>query len=280
MVVASVLRGGVLVRSSCSLGGCPSLAPSLLSSRPPVSSFPSPFSGYEIKIAATARKNVLLFPFFCTQVDSASALTFSSSIAQAPPIPPTDQAKDGSNFSTTPSSSNDPLKDAVDMLDIRVGRILKAWKHAEAESLYVEEVDVGEPEPRIICSGLVNYIPLEHLQGKKVVVLANLKPRNMRGIKSCGMLLAASDASHENVELLVPPDSSVLGERIWFGTEEEKENQPDAATPNQIQKKKVWELVQPNLKTDGSCVATLGVHFMRTMAGVVVCKSLKNARIS
>lgn len=56
------------------------------------------------------------------------------------------------------------VKDSAALLDIRVGQILRAWKHEEADSLYVEEVDIGEPEPRIICSGLVNYIPLEHLQ--------------------------------------------------------------------------------------------------------------------
>lgn len=56
------------------------------------------------------------------------------------------------------------IREAAEMLDIRVGRILRAWRHEEADSLYVEEVDVGEPEPRIICSGLVNYIPLQHLQ--------------------------------------------------------------------------------------------------------------------
>ncbi|KAK6930400.1 tRNA-binding domain, partial [Dillenia turbinata] len=115
---------------------------------------------------------------------------------------------------------------------------------------------------------------------KKVVILANLKPRNMRGIKSCGMLLAASDASHENVELLVPPDASLLGERVWFGLEDEGAHQPAAATPNQVQKKKIWELVQPHLKTDASCVAMLGEHLMRTSAGLVMCRSLKNARIS
>lgn len=172
------------------------------------------------------------------------------------------------------------IKEAAEMLDIRVGRIVKAWRHEEADSLYVEEVDVGESEPRIICSGLVNYIPLHLLQDKKVVVLANLKPRNMRGVKSSGMLMAASDASHENVELLVPPEDSLPGERIWFGSEEEKENQPAAATANQIQKKKIWELVQPHLKTDASCTAMLGLHAMRTAAGVVVSTSLKNANIS
>lgn len=56
------------------------------------------------------------------------------------------------------------IREAAEMLDIRVGCILRAWRHEEADSLYVEEVDVGEPEPRIICSGLVNYIPLQHLQ--------------------------------------------------------------------------------------------------------------------
>jgi len=65
-------------------------------------------------------------------------------------------------------------------------------------------------------------------------VLANLKPRNMRGIKSNGMLMAASDASHETVELLKPPEGSTPGERIWFGSEEEKGQQQDAATPNQV----------------------------------------------
>ncbi|XP_077231451.1 nucleic acid-binding, OB-fold-like protein [Tasmannia lanceolata] len=182
--------------------------------------------------------------------------------------------------SSSISASSDPIKEAADGLDIRVGCIVRAWRHPEADSLYVEEVDVGEPQPRTICSGLVTYIPLDHLQDKKVIVLANLKPRNMRGVKSNGMLMAASDASHENVELLLPPEGSFPGERIWFGSEEEKGNQADAATPNQVQKKKIWESVQPHLKTTDSCVAVLGVHPMRTSAGVVVCKSLKNANIS
>lgn len=176
--------------------------------------------------------------------------------------------------------ADNSIKDAAGLLDMRVGRILRAWKHDEADSLYVEEVDIGEPEPRIICSGLVKYIPLENLQGKKVIVLSNLKPRNMRGVKSCGMLMAASDAKHENVELLFPPEEATPGERIWFGTEDEKDNQPDAATPNQLQKKKIWELVQPHLKTDTSCIAMLGEHVMRTSVGSVACQSLQNANIS
>ncbi|XP_076959500.1 uncharacterized protein LOC143635597 [Bidens hawaiensis] len=187
---------------------------------------------------------------------------------------------------TTASADEDvvdmmKIKDMANTLDLRVGKILKAWRHEEADSLYVEEIDVGEPEPRIICSGLVKYIPLEELQDKSVVVLANLKARNMRGVKSNGMIMAASDASHENVELLEPPVGSVPGDRVWFGTEDEKEKLPEVATPNQIAKKKIWEQVQPHLVTTGSCVATLGgTHLMISSAGSVVSKSLVNANIA
>lgn len=61
-------------------------------------------------------------------------------------------------------SEEDKLKGLGNILDIRVGQIIKIWRHEEADSLYVEEVDVGEAEPRIICSGLVKYIPLENLE--------------------------------------------------------------------------------------------------------------------
>lgn len=200
----------------------------------------------------------------------------------------TETAAQDNNVAAAPSTTVDvdvdvddnSIREAANTLDIRVGRILKAWRHEEADSLYVEEVDVGEPEPRTICSGLVKYIPLHLIQDRNVIVLANLKPRNMRGVKSFGMLMAASDAAHENVELLVPPDGAVPGERVWFGSIDEKENLPDVASPNQVQKKKIWELVQPQLKTDELGVAKLGIHDMRTSGGVVICESLKNANIS
>ncbi|KAJ4896231.1 hypothetical protein Rs2_23025 [Raphanus sativus] len=172
------------------------------------------------------------------------------------------------------------VKETANLLDIRVGRIVKAWQHEEADSLYVEEVDIGEAEPRIICSGLVKYVPLDLLQGASVVVLANLKPRNMRGVKSCGMLLCASDSSHENVEPLVPPQGSVPGDRVWFGNEEDLEQLPEPAPPNKVQKKKMWEAVQPLLKTDDSGVSMLKEHLMRSSSGLVTSNTLKNANIS
>ncbi|MQM03610.1 hypothetical protein Taro_036390, partial [Colocasia esculenta] len=188
--------------------------------------------------------------------ESAAAPVADEDAAAAPPL---------ADPASVPS---DPVREAAALLDIRVGRVLRAWRHPEADSLYVEEVDVGEAEPRTICSGLVAYVPLEALEGARVVVLANLKPRNMRGVKSNGMLLAASDAVHETVELLAAPEGAVPGERVWFSAEGHKEEQPEPATPNQVQKKKVWEFVQPHLKTDENFVAMLGEHPMQTSAGI------------
>ncbi|KAL1559216.1 aminoacyl tRNA synthase complex-interacting multifunctional protein 1-like [Salvia divinorum] len=191
------------------------------------------------------------------------------------------EAESKSGTGTEAEAEKDTVKEAANTLDIRVGRIIKAWRHEEADTLYVEEVDVGEAEPRTICSGLVKYVPLDQLQERNVVVLANLKARNMRGVKSFGMLMAASDAAHENVELLVPPEGAVPGDRVWFGSIDEKDSLPDAASPNQIQKKKIWEQIQPHLKTDDSGVAILDAkHSMRTSAGPIISQSLKNANIS
>jgi methionyl-tRNA synthetase len=53
---------------------------------------------------------------------------------------------------------------SVTRLDIRVGLITSAKKHPDADSLYVEEIDVGEGQPRTVVSGLVKYIPLEEMQ--------------------------------------------------------------------------------------------------------------------
>jgi methionyl-tRNA synthetase len=89
--------------------------------------------------------------------------------------------------------------------DIRlvVGKIVEIERHPEAEKLYVEKIDCGEAEPRTIVSGIVPYYKEEELLGKNVVVVANLKPTKLRGIKSMGMILAAEDKD-ENVEVIFP----------------------------------------------------------------------------
>ena len=51
----------------------------------------------------------------------------------------------------------------VSCLDLRIGCIITARKHPDADSLYIEEVDVGETAPRTVVSGLVNHVPLEQV---------------------------------------------------------------------------------------------------------------------
>lgn len=143
--------------------------------------------------------------------------------------------------------------------------------------MYVEQIDVGEPEPRTIVSGLVKYVPLEAMQGRAVMVLCNLKPRNMRGIKSHGMLLAASDAPHENVEPLAPPQGAVPGDRVWFGPHQD---QAAPAAPNALAKKKVWEDIAPGMRTNAAAVATYKGLPMQSSAGAVVAVTLPDARIA
>ena len=66
--------------------------------------------------------------------------------------------------------------------------------------MFVEKIDVGEAEPRQVVSGLVKFMPrVEDLQGRRVVVVANMKPANMRGVKSHAMVLCASSADGSQV---------------------------------------------------------------------------------
>jgi methionyl-tRNA synthetase len=97
-------------------------------------------------------------------------------------------------------------------LDLRTGIILKAEKVEKADKLLKLEVDLGF-EKRTIVSGIAMHFKPEELIGKKVVVVANLAPRKMRGIESNGMILMADDGSGKlhfiNNETDTPPGSTV-----------------------------------------------------------------------
>lgn len=74
----------------------------------------------------------------------------------------------------------------ISRLDLRIGRIIEVSKHPDADSLYVEKMDLGEEKPRTIVSGLVNHYAVDEMQNRLVVVFCNLKPAKMRGILSEG----------------------------------------------------------------------------------------------
>ena len=77
-------------------------------------------------------------------------------------------------------------------VELRVGEIKVAERIPKADKLLRFEIDLGEEKPRQILAGLAEYYEPETLIGRKVVVVANLKPRMMRGLESQGMICAAS----------------------------------------------------------------------------------------
>ena len=203
-----------------------------------------------------------------------------------------------------PPAPEKPLSPAL--IDLRVGHILKAVQHPNADSLYVSTIAVGDPAGtentsefegqvcRTVCSGLNGLIPLEEMQGRKVVTVCNLKPVTMRGIKSSAMVLAASPKVAEDednhkgpVELVNPPADAKAGERVFF---EGWEGEPESVLNP---KKKIWEICQPGFTTtedlevgfDVAAVPELteqgksGLAKLRTKEGLCMVKTLKGATV-
>ncbi len=90
------------------------------------------------------------------------------------------------------------LKELIDFeqfaaLDLRVGKILEAGPHPNADKLLVLKVDLGELGTRQILAGIKQFYEPTDIIGKSIIIVANLKPRVMRGLESQGMLLAAVD---------------------------------------------------------------------------------------
>lgn len=84
-------------------------------------------------------------------------------------------------------------------VELKVGKILECEPHPKADRLLVSKIDIGG-EVRTIVSGIRKYYSEKDLIGKKVIVVTNLKPVNLRGVESNGMILAASD--DENLSVL------------------------------------------------------------------------------
>jgi methionyl-tRNA synthetase len=77
-------------------------------------------------------------------------------------------------------------------IDLRVGQVLTAERIPKSDKLLRFTVDLGEAEPRQILAGIAEFYEPETLVGRKLVIVANLKPRKLRGFESQGMVLAAS----------------------------------------------------------------------------------------
>jgi methionyl-tRNA synthetase len=135
-----------------------------------------------------------------------------AAIAEVQPVfPRMDKAKIMSEISSGPVTPTEPSApvvhatqaDAVGItsfieiddfakVDLRVGQVLSAERIPKADKLLLMKVDIGEEQPRQILAGIAQYYEPEKLIGRKVVIVANLKPRKLRGLESQGMVVAAS----------------------------------------------------------------------------------------
>ncbi|XP_046901371.1 aminoacyl tRNA synthase complex-interacting multifunctional protein 1a isoform X2 [Hypomesus transpacificus] len=217
----------------------------------------------------------------CTSKPSAPPQPSPSGVSAASPTSPPPKDNEGKKKKAEKKGgekqkAGGPLQEEakvdVSRLDLRVGRIVTAEKHPDADSLYVEQVDVGEAAPRTVVSGLVKHIPIDQMQNRLAVLLCNLKPAKMRGVVSQAMVMCAS--SPDKVEILDPPAGALPGDRVTF------QNFPGDPDKELNPKKKVWEQVQPDLKTDAECVATYrGSPFQVAGKGVCKAQTMSNSGI-
>lgn len=198
--------------------------------------------------------------------DQPKKRTGSTTDAKAPPAKKADAKK-------KVEDGDDSKPVDVSRLDLRVGRIVSAVKHPDADSLYVEQVDVGEEKHRTVVSGLVKFVPLEKMQNRMAVLICNLKPAKMRGVTSEAMVMCAS--TPEKVEILAPPPNALPGDRIVC---DGYPGQPDAQLNP---KKKIFEQVAPDLKTDSEKKATYKGQpwLVAGRQGYVTAETLCNVQI-
>lgn len=161
-------------------------------------------------------------------------------------------------------------------MDIRVGEIVKVWLHPEADKLFCEEIDIGEEGgPRQIASGLREHYDLDQMQGRKVLVVCNLKAAKIVGFTSNGMVLAATADDGSKVELIDPPAGAAVGERVFI-----EGLSGDPFSPNLVKKRKTWDFVEKGLKTGEGGVATWDGKVIQASTGACSAASLVGARIS
>ncbi|MFA6072544.1 MAG: methionine--tRNA ligase [Candidatus Woesearchaeota archaeon] len=124
------------------------------------------------------------------------------------------KSNDKSNNDVDDDKNKDKLdnSDIISKIDLRVAKIISVEKHPKADKLYIEHLDIAGVE-RTIVSGLVPHYAIDELVGKNIVLVYNLKPAELRGVLSVGMLLAAGQDG--KVGVLHCPDMN-SGDKITF----------------------------------------------------------------
>lgn len=186
--------------------------------------------------------------------------------------------KPDKSATTKPSVTNETKEDQPDIckLEFKVGQITKVWVHPSADKLYCEEINVGEDTPRQIASGLRPHFTEEQMLGQRLLVVSNLKAKNLVGFKSHGMVLCAAqpkeDGSGEEVQFVEPPAGAMIGEVVTF----DGLPPPQPWSAAQVEKKKVFVACMEGMRTTEDCKAAWNGHVFMTSAGPCTTKSISD----
>lgn len=174
-------------------------------------------------------------------------------------------SNNAARFQTTTSTT----KINPNILDLRVGLIKEIKRHENADSLYVSQIQISEEAdeevnntPNIVqvCSGLVGLVPMDKLLGRRVVLVNNLKPSKMRGVKSEAMLLCADGGVPKGsvedvkpkVEPVTPPEEAPVGSILEFLSlnDDEGASSADSNVAKKRIKSKIFANVAEDLSVD------------------------------
>ncbi|XP_049537582.1 tyrosine--tRNA ligase, cytoplasmic [Anopheles darlingi] len=193
-----------------------------------------------------------------------------------PPPVKAGSGKQAAKAATAPAPSGGAAatgENTPDKLELKVGQILDAIKHPDADSLCVLTVDVGGGERKSIVSNLLANYTLEQLREKLVVVLTNMKASKIRGVESEGLVLYA--AGTEKSEALAVPEGSKVGERIIVEGFDNTSNPVPQLNP----KKKVWDKIQAELHTGSEGEALWKEFALMTLNGDRIMSTLPGCNI-
>jgi methionyl-tRNA synthetase len=98
-------------------------------------------------------------------------------------------------------------------LDLRVAEILEVEDIEGADKLYKLKLDLGT-ETRILVAGLKQHYTRDELEGKSVIVFANLESKEIKGIESRGMILATVNGDKSEVKLIRPDGVIDIGSKV------------------------------------------------------------------
>lgn len=163
-----------------------------------------------------------------------------------------------------PKFAEDQVAYFNEHVELKVAVIKKVETNPQGDKLYIETMDDGSGEDRIIQSGLRPYLKEEELLGQHVIIASNLAPRKMKGVESRGMLLAAdyTEDGKEKVELLTAPWAAAGTQVVLEGAD------PSFQKPAKIDidkfckcyyeiKNHTAQIAGVNLVADGKAITTI-----------------------